>query len=89
MSNLNPEELELLESVENGEWQSVENVESEVTRYQQIAQKQFADSIYIKLSPQERLSLEELASQSDQSTSSLAHEVLQKFLSGKLVEVNS
>lgn len=89
MSNLNKEELELLESVENGEWQSVENVQSEINRYQRIAQKQFTDSIYIELSPQEHLSLEQLASHSDQSTSSFVQEILRKFLSGQLVETNS
>lgn len=89
MSNLDKEELELLESIENGEWQSVENVDLEIKKYQQIAGRQFSDSLYIKLSPQEHLSLEQLANRSDQSTSSLAQEILRKFLSGKLVEINS
>lgn len=47
MSNLSKEESELLESLENGEWQSIENKDLELKRYQKLAQKQFADPIYI------------------------------------------
>ncbi|MDJ0598207.1 MAG: hypothetical protein QNJ37_05140 [Crocosphaera sp.] len=34
MNSLNPEEKELLESVEKEEWESVENVSQEIKRYQ-------------------------------------------------------
>lgn len=86
MSNLSKEELELLESVENGEWQSVENVESEILRYQQIAEQQFKTSINIELSPKDHSLLQQLASNSGLSVTNFTQEILHKFLEGKLVE---
>jgi hypothetical protein len=39
MSNLSKEESELLESLENGEWQSIENKDLELKRYANSSMK--------------------------------------------------
>ncbi|NJN71745.1 MAG: hypothetical protein HC799_02475 [Limnothrix sp. RL_2_0] len=87
MANLDQEELELLESVENGEWQSIDNVESEILRYQQIAEQQFKTSINIELSSEEHRLLQQLANSSEQSIISFTQDILRKFLAGELMKV--
>jgi hypothetical protein len=37
MSKLDKEEQDLLDSYERGEWQSVENIETEIERYRKLA----------------------------------------------------
>jgi len=44
---LDPEEQDLLDSYERGEWRSVPNLEQEMQRYQQAAQAQFGTSILV------------------------------------------
>jgi predicted DNA binding CopG/RHH family protein len=49
MSPLDVEEQEILESLENGEWQSVPNLMQEIQRYQSYAQAVNLESINIEL----------------------------------------
>lgn len=88
MLNLSEEELELLESVENGEWQSVKNMKSEINKYQQIIEQQFNTSINIGLSSEEHSLLEKLASNSDQSARSFIQEILRNFSEEKSAKNN-
>ena len=39
MTSLNIEEQQIFESVENGEWRSISDVEQEIQRYQQYARE--------------------------------------------------
>lgn len=46
---LTPEEQEILESVERGEWRSVPNLEQEIERYQRYAKVQLGELQEIKV----------------------------------------
>ena len=61
MNPLNAEELDLLESVENDEWQSIPNLAIELQRYQGYAHSQALAAIRIELPIDDLRSLQNLA----------------------------
>ncbi|GFE71979.1 hypothetical protein [Chroococcus sp. FPU101] len=81
------DEKDLLASVENEEWISVENFSEEKERYQADAQHQIVyQGIKSLLSPEDRQKIEELANQLNQSIPSVTRDILHKYLQGELVE---
>jgi predicted DNA binding CopG/RHH family protein len=80
MSPLDLEEQEILESLENGEWQSVLNVEQEIQQYQSYAQAASLESINIELPTNDFQSLRVLAEQTGISVKLLMANVLHQYV---------
>lgn len=80
MTPLNIEEQEIFESVENGQWRSIANVEQEVNRYQQYAQARMLESVSIEIPASDFQSLQMLAQQTDTSVSILMANVLHQYI---------
>lgn len=85
MSSLDAEDQAILESVENGEWQSVPNVAQEIQRYQQYAQSQVdaLEEVRIELSVSDMRSLQTLAQQSGVSVTLLAASVIHQYVANQ------
>jgi predicted DNA binding CopG/RHH family protein len=87
MTLLDPEENDLLQSVENDEWTSLENFPTEKQRYQLQAKEQIAQGrIELVLSPEDTRQIQDLAQRLDRSIPSITREILHKYLQGELVE---
>jgi predicted DNA binding CopG/RHH family protein len=80
MTPLNAEEQEIFESVENGEWQSISDVEQEIQRYKQYAQASMLESVNIKIPASDFQSLQILAQQTDTPVSILMANVLHQYI---------
>jgi predicted DNA binding CopG/RHH family protein len=80
MTPLNVEEQEIFESVENGEWQSISDVEQEIRRYKQYAQASILESVSIKIPASDFQSLQALAQQTDTPVSILMANVLHQYI---------
>lgn len=83
MQSLDAEEQEILESVENGEWQPVPNMQEEIQRYQQYAQTQLGtlEELRVQLSAQDVRSLQALAQKTGTSVSLLVSGVIHQYVS--------
>jgi len=81
MPPLNAEELAILESVESGEWQSVQDIAREINRYQGYARTQVnaLESVSVELSVNDLEVLRKVAQKSGISVSLLAATVLHQF----------
>jgi hypothetical protein len=87
MNSLNPEEKELLASVEKGEWESVENISQEIKRYQNYARHQInQQKVELTLSIEDSQKMQKLSQQLDKSIANLSQEILHKYLHGELIE---
>jgi hypothetical protein len=87
MNSLNPEEKELLESVEKGEWESVENISQEIKRYQNYARHQInQQKVELTLSVEDSQKMQKLSQQLGKSITNLSQEILHKYLHGELIE---
>ena len=80
MIPLNTEELDLLESVESDEWQSVPNLAIELQRYQGYAHSQTPAAIRIELPIGDLRSLQNLAQQTGTSVSLLVAGVIHQYV---------
>jgi len=86
MNNLNQEEKELLNSVENDEWDSIKNVEIAKNIYQSYAQEYLQKSVKVILSQEDQEKLTALADRLGTSPSNLTGEIVHKYLQGLLIE---
>jgi hypothetical protein len=87
MNSLNPEEKELLTSVEKGEWESVENISQEIKRYQNYARHQInQQKVELTLSVEDSQKMQKLSQQLGKSITNLSQEILHKYLHGELIE---
>lgn len=88
MSNLDKEEQELLNSVEQGEWQTVKNLPKELSRYQQYAETSLRKDkrINIRLSSNDLEALQFIAVEEGIPYQTLISSVLHKFITGRFVE---
>jgi predicted DNA binding CopG/RHH family protein len=90
MSNLKltPEELELLASYENQEWQSVKNINEQEETYQAYARATFRKDkrINIRISEKDLLALQKRAIREGIPYQTLVSSVLHKYVTGALVE---
>jgi hypothetical protein len=87
MNSLNPEEKELLESVEKGEWESVENISQEIKRYENYARHQInQQKVELTLSVEDSQKMQKLSQQLGKSITNLSQEILHKYLHGELIE---
>ena len=89
MNSLNPEEKELLQSVEKEEWDSIENISQEIKRYQTYASYQInQQKIEVTLSVEDSQKIQNLSQKLGQSIANLSQEILHKYLQGELIERN-
>ena len=79
MNSLN-EEQEILESVENGEWRSIPNVQQEIQRYQRYAQETILEIVNIEIPTSDLQSWQSIAQQTNTSVSSLMANVLHQYI---------
>ena len=87
MSKLNQEEQALLDSVENGEWQTIDNVDAEIKRYQTYANYHINQKkIAVSLSTEDSQKIQKLANELGKSIPDLTTEILHKYLQGELIE---
>jgi predicted DNA binding CopG/RHH family protein len=91
MKNSEKGELELLESVEDGEWRSVAKSAEEIERYRGYAASALKKErrINIRLSSQDLLALQKRAVREGIPYQTLVSSVLHKFVSGQYEERNT
>ena len=85
---LTPEELELLASYENEEWQSSQTLKEEKAKYQSYAQATFRKDkrINIRISEKDLLALQKRAIREGIPYQTLVSSVLHKYVTGALIE---
>lgn len=85
---LTPEELELLASYENEEWQSAKDLKEEKAKYQTYARATFRKDkrINIRISEKDLLALQKRAIREGIPYQTLVSSVLHKYVTGMLVE---
>jgi len=84
------EELELLESIEKGEWESVKNLEKEKERYKKIASNTIRKDkrINIRISERDLKELQKKALEEGIPYQTLISSLLHKYVSGRLIDAN-
>lgn len=85
---LTPEELELLASYENEEWQSVKHLKEQKETYQAYARATFRKDrrINIRISEKDLLALQKRAIREGIPYQTLVSSVLHKYVTGAFVE---
>lgn len=85
---LTPEEKELLESVERGEWERVPQFEEDVRRYQTYAEATIRKDrrVNIRISERDLLKLQQRALEEGLPYQTLIASILHKYISGRLVD---
>jgi predicted DNA binding CopG/RHH family protein len=85
---LQPDELELLASYENEEWQSVKKVKEQAAKYQTYARAAFRKDkrVNIRISEKDLLDLQKRALREGIPYQTLISSVLHKYVSGTLTE---
>lgn len=88
MRNLDKEEQKLLNSVEQGEWQSVKNLPGELALYRQYAETNLKKNkrLNIRLSSNDLEALQYIAVEEGIPYQTLIASVLHKFVTGRFVE---
>ena len=86
--DLDREEQALLKSVENDEWVSVENKESEINRYTEIVKASFKKDkrVNIRMSNKDVEAIQTRALEEGIPYQTLMSSILHKFISGRLIE---
>lgn len=84
---IDPEEQELLDSFERGEWQSLSNVAEEIKRYQSYAAAAAASNriIHLDLPPEDFAEIEQQANAQGLSYEKFIANILRQFVGGQLV----
>jgi predicted DNA binding CopG/RHH family protein len=88
MSQLDPEEQDILDVFERGELKRAANVTQEIELHKEIAEATFRQDVHldIRLSSRDLRSLQVRALQEGIPYQSLASSILHKFVDGQLVE---
>ena len=81
-------EKELMRSVENGEWQTVENLQQEIERSQKIAEATIKkdERMNIRMTKRDMDALKIKALEEGMPYQTLVSSILHKYLAGHLVE---
>ena len=84
------EELELLESIEKGEWKSIKNLEKEKERYKKIASNTLRKDkrINIRISERDLKELQKKALEEGIPYQTLVSSLLHKYINGRLIDAN-
>jgi len=86
--NLESEEMELLESLESGEWNSVSNLEDEIQAHQNIAKNTLKKDkrVNLRISSKDLEAIKTYAVEEGLPYQTLMSSVLHKFVTGRLVD---
>lgn len=82
------EEVDILESYEKGEWQSVANLKEEIARYQLYAQETVAqmEKITIPISPQDLQAIQDKADEEGFPYQALVAQIVREYVNGRLIQ---
>jgi predicted DNA binding CopG/RHH family protein len=85
---LNPEEAELLDTYERGEWQPIDELETESQRYREVARATFRKDkrVNIRISSKDLEAIQKKALEEGIPYQTLIASILHKFVSGRLVD---
>ena len=88
MSKLTKEEKELLDSYEKGDWHSVKNLKSEISRYRAMAKAtlQKDKRVNIRISSQDLEGIQKKAIEDGLPYQTLMASVLHRYVAGRLSE---
>ena len=88
MKPFDKEEQELMESIENEEWVSVNNLDAEIKKAREIAKATFIKSerMNIRISPKDLNGLKVKALEEGIPYQTLVSSIIHKYLSGRLIE---
>jgi len=88
---LSKEEKSILESVEKGEWKSIQGVKENIKKYKVYSKATFRKDkrVNIRISEKDLIGLQKKAIADGLPYQTLISSVLHKFLSGRLVEKKS
>jgi predicted DNA binding CopG/RHH family protein len=91
MARLDPEEKDLLDSFERGEWQSIEGRKEAVERYRHYARTTFKKDkrVNIRISRKDLEALQKRALDEGIPYQTLLASILHKYAAGRLVEKNA
>ena len=80
--HLDPEEQDLLDSIERGEWQSIPHLQDEIKRYQRYAEAYMKSiqKISVELPAQDVDSLQDIAQRSGVSVSLLLSSIVHQYI---------
>ncbi|MEN8146320.1 MAG: CopG family antitoxin [Campylobacterota bacterium] len=86
--NLSEEESELLDSLESGEWSSVENLKEEITSHQEVARNTLKKDkrVNLRMSSKDLEAIKTFAVEEGLPYQTLMSSVLHKFITGRLVD---
>ena len=86
--NLDSEEIELLESLESGEWNSVDNLKNELEVHQNIAKNTLKKDkrVNLRMSSKDLEAIKTYAVEEGLPYQTLMSSVLHKFVTGRLVD---
>ena len=88
MARLDPEEKDLLDSFERGEWQSIEGRKEAFERYRNYAHKTFKKDrrVNIRISSKDLEALQKRALEEGIPYQTLLSSILHKYAAGRFVE---
>jgi len=86
--NLDAEEMEILESLESGEWNSVNNLKDEIHTHQNIAKNTLKKDkrVNLRISSKDLEAIKTYAVEEGLPYQTLMSSVLHKFVTGRLVD---
>ena len=90
-TKLDPEEQDILDSFERGEWKPAANQKREITRHVQYAKNTLAKDqrVNIRISSRDLEQLQTIAVEDGLPYQTLMASVLHRFVSGRFVEISS
>ncbi|PHS30497.1 MAG: antitoxin [Sulfurovum sp.] len=85
---LNEDENELLDSLESGEWNSIDKLEEEITSHQKIARNTLKKDkrVNLRMSSKDLEAIKTYAVEEGLPYQTLMSSVLHKFITGRLVD---
>ena len=88
MKPFDEEERKLMESIENEEWVSVDNLDEEIKKARETARSTFIKSerMNIRISPKDLNGLKVRAMEEGIPYQTLVSSIIHKYISGRLVE---
>ena len=86
--NLDQEESELLDSIESGEWESIDNVKEEISFHREIARNTLKKDkrVNLRISSKDLEAIKTFAVEEGLPYQTLMSSVLHKFITGRLVD---
>jgi len=86
--NLDQEESELLDSIESGEWESIDNVKEEISFHREIAKNTIKKDkrVNLRISSKDLEAIKTFAVEEGLPYQTLMSSVLHKFITGRLVD---